>query len=198
MLTIIGIGSPMPGDQLGWQVIDQLQQLKQRHDIELDSYGPLQPANQIQSTEQIQSTKQIQLIKLDRPGSGLLDYLDVEGKVILIDAIMSEQHDFGDVIRLDAHQLADTLDTVATEEQPSLLSSHGFGLKEALQLAKQLKCLPQECVIMGLNLYRQVVEDNRSDGDHSDLTTETLNTEILDLDLSLLLEQLATEIEQGL
>ena len=193
MLTIIGIGSPIAGDQLGWQVIDQLQQLRQHHDIKLDTYGPLELANQIQSTEQIQ------LIKLDRPGSGLLDYLDVEGKVILIDAIMSEQHDFGDVICLDAHQLVAPVDTVATGEQPSLLSSHGFGLKEALQLAKQLKRLPRDCLIMGLNLYRQAVEDNRSDGDHSDLTTETLdtetwNTEILDLDLSLLIEQLATEI----
>ena len=193
MLTIIGIGSPIAGDQMGWQVIDQLQQLRQHHDIELDTYGPLQPANQIQSTEQIQ------LIKLDRPGSGLLDYLDVENKVILIDAIMSKQHDFGDVIRLDAHRLVDTLDSVATGEQPSLLSSHGFGLKEALQLAKQLKCLPQDCLIMGLNLYRRAVEDDKSDSDHSDLTTapldtETLNTEILDLDLSPLIEQIATEI----
>lgn len=194
MLMIIGIGSPMAGDQMGWQIIDQLQQLRQHHDIKLDTYGPLQPASQIQST------KQIQLIKLDRPGSSLLDYLDVENKVILIDAIMSKQYNFGDVIRLDAHQLVDILDNVATrEQQPCLLSSHGFGLKEALQLAKQLKRLPRDCLIMGLNLYRQAVEDNRSDSDHSDLTiapldTETLNTEILDLDLSPLIEQIATEI----
>lgn len=193
MLMIIGIGSPMAGDQMGWQIIDQLQQLRQHHDIKLDTYGPLQPASQIQST------KQIQLIKLDRPGSSLLDYLDVENKVILIDAIMSEQHDFGDVICLDAHQLVASIDTVATREQPSLLSSHGFGLKEALQLAKQLKCLPRDCLIMGLNLYRQAVENNPSDSDHSDLITEpldteTLNTEILDLDLSPLIEQIATEI----
>ena len=176
MLTIIGIGSPMTGDKLGWQVIDQLQQYSET--------APFTP-------------DQLQLIKLDRPGSGLLDYLDVENKVIVIDAIISEQHGFGELIRLNAQQLIESAPdnqqsqcSAQSLSQLSLLSSHGFGLKEALQLAKQLKRLPQDCLIMGLNLYPQAVKNAPSNRDPFTTT--------LDINLSLLIEQLAAEIRQRL
>ena len=191
MLTIIGIGSPMPGDQLGWQVIDQLQQLRQHCDIELDPYGSPQPANQPQSTEPVQ------LIKLDRPGSGLLDYLDVEKKVILIDAIMSEQHDFGEIIHLDAHQLAAPADNVATREQPSLLSSHGFGLKEALQLARQLKRLPRNCMIMGINLYPSLQSSGSPIPCNSPHKTSVEVEALLSIDIRPLIARVTTEINSA-
>ena len=191
MLTIIGIGSPMPGDQLGWQVIDQLQQLRQHRDIELDTYGSLQPANQIQSIDQIQ------LIKLDRPGSGLLDYLDLENRAILIDAIMSEQHDFGEVIRLDAHQLVAPSDSAVTRKQPSLLSSHGFGLREALLLASQLKRLPPECQIIGLNLYPSLQSSGNHIAYNSLHKTPAEREAFLSIDIRPLIARVTAEINSA-
>ena len=58
---IIGIGSPVAGDDLGWLAIDWLR------DAGFDRYA--------------------ELLTLDRPGPALLDHLQPAGSVILIDAM---------------------------------------------------------------------------------------------------------------
>jgi len=58
---IIGIGSPVAGDDLGWLAIDWLR------NAGFDRYA--------------------ELLKLDRPGPALLDHLHPDSRVILIDAM---------------------------------------------------------------------------------------------------------------
>ena len=58
---IIGVGSPVTGDDLGWRAIEALR------DAGLDRYA--------------------ELLVLDRPGPALLEYLQPDGAVILIDAM---------------------------------------------------------------------------------------------------------------
>lgn len=65
-ITVIGIGSPHVGDQVGWQVVDYL---KQDHAL------------------QTLSEERIKLITCDRPGLSLLDYLQGTRLAILVDAI---------------------------------------------------------------------------------------------------------------
>jgi hydrogenase maturation protease len=60
-LHIIGIGSPLAGDDLGWKAITALQGTP--FDV------------------------QVRWLTLDRPGPSLLDHLDPENPVILIDAM---------------------------------------------------------------------------------------------------------------
>ena len=58
---IIGVGSPVTGDDLGWKAIEVLR------DAGIDRYA--------------------ELLALDRPGPALLDHLQPDGQVILIDAM---------------------------------------------------------------------------------------------------------------
>jgi len=58
---IIGIGSPVAGDDLGWLAIDWLRSAG------FDRYA--------------------ELVALDRPGPALLDYLQPDARVVLIDAM---------------------------------------------------------------------------------------------------------------
>ena len=58
---IIGIGSPVAGDDLGWLAIDWLR------DVGFDRHA--------------------ELLTLDRPGPALLDHLQPDAQVILIDAM---------------------------------------------------------------------------------------------------------------
>ncbi|MEX2495957.1 MAG: hydrogenase maturation protease [Woeseia sp.] len=69
-VLIVGIGSPFGADQLGWQVIDELQQRTQI--IE-------------------RPPQQYELVKLDRPGAALVETMRGYEQVILIDAVQSGQ-----------------------------------------------------------------------------------------------------------
>jgi hydrogenase maturation protease len=114
MIRIIGVGSPFGADQAGWLAIDYLQSC-QLNDCEL--------------------------IKLDRPGSGLLNYLGDADQVVVIDALMSSGR-AGDVELLSRDDLA---------ESPGLTSCHGFGVAEALALADQLGELPPQISLLGIH-----------------------------------------------
>jgi hydrogenase maturation protease len=74
----------------------------------------------------------IELEKLDRPGAGLVDRLQDADRVILVDAMQSGAEP-GCIRRFGRH------------EWPAAgggVSSHGFGLPDALALARELGCLP--------------------------------------------------------
>ena len=82
---------------------------------------------------------------LDRPGSLLLAEFGQSGDVILIDALCSGALP-GTIQRLDA-------DGVCAAR--SLLSSHGVGVAQAVDLARSLGCLPARFLLFGIEADRQ-------------------------------------------
>ncbi|MDZ7661879.1 hydrogenase maturation protease [Thiohalophilus sp.] len=118
-ILVAGIGSPFGADQLGWQVIDALQEHSQADAM----------------------LSQCQFSKLDRPGAGLIETLQGYERVVLIDAVQAGKPR-GTVIRLDAGQVG---------EQAAGLSSHNFGVAEAVALARAMGQLPEELVLVGLD-----------------------------------------------
>ena len=115
MIRIIGIGSPFGDDAVGWRVIEHLQ-------------GRVPDA--------------VELLSLDRPGAGLVQWLEGADHVVLIDGIRSDGRP-GEVrsVALDA------LD--ALPESPS---THGFGLAHALRLAGAMGALPARLAIHAIEL----------------------------------------------
>jgi hydrogenase maturation protease len=113
MTRLLGVGSPFGADRLAWEAIDHL------------------AGAGIAACE---------LIKLDRPGSGLLAWFDGVEHLILLDALAIDS-DAGRPRLLDDREL----DRLA----PST-SSHGFGVAQALDLAAQLDQLPGRVDIVGI------------------------------------------------
>jgi hydrogenase maturation protease len=112
---LIGIGSPFGADSLGWLAVDLLH---------------------------MGTPPGWELIKLDRPGSELLRYLQGVQRVVLIDALQGEGEP-GAMRRIDLSELADN---------PASVSCHGFGIVEALALARALNELPDELVVIGVEI----------------------------------------------
>lgn len=119
--AIIGIGSPFGEDIAGWEAVDMLAE-----------------ADWVQ--EKLQAGH-MTLLKLDRPGMCLLDYLRGYDHVILIDAIISRKHSPGMILKLKREELA-------ALETPS--STHSFGVAEALAMGETLGELPERLEIWGV------------------------------------------------
>lgn len=119
--AIIGIGSPFGEDRAGWEAVDKLLQ-----DDAIQTQQRAEPPD---------------ILKLDRPGVNLLDTMQPYDRVILIDAIVSEEHAPGTLLKLQPEEL---------ETTQSLQSSHGFGVAEALALGESLGNLPKELEIRGI------------------------------------------------
>jgi hydrogenase maturation protease len=104
-VTIIGIGSPFGDDRVGWSVADAL-------------------AERLSASE-------ARVLKLDRPGTALLDEVAGRHRAVLVDAAATGA-------------AAGTLHCIALEDLPatSAGSSHGLGLADALQLGRSLGVLP--------------------------------------------------------
>lgn len=119
-IRVLGIGSPFGLDQLGWQLLEALQQSQI-----LDCY----------------SKELLMLEILDRPGANLLHYLENAHHVLLLDAVIDDDCSIGETKRY----LVDEI------QQAQLLeSSHGFGVQQALSLAKTLGQLPQTIELLGI------------------------------------------------
>ena len=103
-------------DRLGWDVIDYL-----------EDHRP-------------HAIKHSQLVKLDRPATELLTWLDIDKQIIIIDAL-DGNYERGKVVRLRMSDLP---------KNNKKLSSHGVGLSDALQLADALGQLPKGLLIIGL------------------------------------------------
>lgn len=78
---------------------------------------------------------------LDRPGMRLLEYLRGTGKLILIDA-MKAGYDAGTVKVVNKDEL----------QRSELPSSHGFGVADSLALAEALDELPDDLIILGVEI----------------------------------------------
>lgn len=110
---IIGIGSPFGADQLGWQAIDLLSDI---------------------------AWVDCELIKLDRPGSELIRYVEDIQDLVLIDAVQTGGAP-GSSMRLEISDLSSV---------HCQTSSHGFGVAESLQIAEQLGLLPDKLLLIGI------------------------------------------------
>jgi hydrogenase maturation protease len=119
MIRVVGIGSPFGADQLGWVAIDALSAC---------------------------NLPDCELIKLDRPGSSLLDYFGGMKCVVLIDAVAQDEFP-GSVAQVQLEQL---------DQVRCLTSSHGFGVTEAVALASQLGELPPQLYLIGIQMGEDI------------------------------------------
>ena len=85
----------------------------------------------------------IQVAYYDRPGVYLLELIKYFKVVHFIDAIVSGKP-LGYIHSYD--------DIASFQKSNRLLSSHGFGLVEGLQLGEALGCLPDRIVIHGIEI----------------------------------------------
>ena len=114
-IRVIGIGSPVEGDRLGMQLVEQLR-----------------------SDPSWSGRDAIEWLVLERPGATLLQYFSGAETVCLVDALTGEQRQA--VVRIHQDEL------LAGDVS---LSSHSFGVAEALQLATVLNQLPPRLLIYG-------------------------------------------------
>ena len=91
--------------------------------------------------------------KLDRPGANLIRLLENASRVILVDALQSNG-EVGEIRRFDR------------EDWPGYchgLSSHGFGVIDALSLAQALGSLPPRLDLYGIEIGPVVPGDEPGD-----------------------------------
>lgn len=82
----------------------------------------------------------VELHALDRPGAALLEYLGGRELVVVVDAVaLGEPR--GTLVRLEGG---------AIEDAPARVSSHGFGVADALGLARALGTGPRRLIVLGL------------------------------------------------
>ncbi|HKJ89378.1 MAG TPA: hydrogenase maturation protease [Gammaproteobacteria bacterium] len=112
-VAVLGIGSPFGGDRVGWEVVDLLGEAP-----EARAPGVL-------------------LRALDRPGPGLIAYLEGADHAVLVDAVRTGA-DPGTLRRFTG---------LAELPASFSLSTHGVGLGETLLLAGRLGHLPPWMVI---------------------------------------------------
>jgi len=82
-IRIIGVGSPLGCDSVGWQAVDALQEMGL-----IESFPP----------------EVVTMEKLDRPGAGLLEYIRGADQVFIIDALVGAG-DQGAMVVLHAEDL---------------------------------------------------------------------------------------------
>ncbi|MCP5153041.1 MAG: hydrogenase maturation protease [Ectothiorhodospiraceae bacterium] len=109
-VRVIGLGSPLGDDRVGWEVVDGL----------LPHLGPGAAPPGIE----------IEVLALDRPGADLGRHLADADLVVLVDALV-DGGPAGRVRRLTATE-------VAAASAAAGASTHGFGVAEALRLAAAL------------------------------------------------------------
>jgi coenzyme F420-reducing hydrogenase alpha subunit len=120
-LTLIAIGSPFEPDNLAWDLVDLLQEdedIKARLNSDLT------------------------VIKLDRPGTGLLSYLHQQDQVWLLDVVpdyAAEDH----FLCIKGEQFTNTVHA---------LSSHDIGVLSALQLSRALGQDLHHVTVLGIPL----------------------------------------------
>ena len=122
-IKIIGIGSPFGNDQLGWQVVDRLENTMPGQ-VENNKFPK----------------RQLSFIHSDRPGIRLLELLKDTEIAILVDAVDNKEC-AGQILQFEQNQLISA---------DCSLSSHDIGVSEVLSLAQALDELPQEIVLFGI------------------------------------------------
>jgi hydrogenase maturation protease len=88
---------------------------------------------------QVRAAAGVTLVALDRPGAMLLEHLRGVDRAVLVDSVRGGGA-AGTLLRLDASQL----------QADRQVSSHGFGVAEALLLGAALNVLPPELTVLAL------------------------------------------------
>lgn len=122
MIKIIGIGSPFGDDQLGWKIIERLNQ------------NPIL-LNLIPQKVHLESS--------DRPGMRLLELMEGADSVLLIDAVVTHQNPIGTSYRLQNKEI---------ENFVPVWSSHAIGVAEVLKIGRALHSLPKSIVLYGVEI----------------------------------------------
>jgi hydrogenase maturation protease len=97
--------------------------------------------------------KLVHLEKLDRPSTGLLETMQDAKTVILIDAMKTGAH-LGALYQFENPQF---------ENPPKILSTHGMGVLETLQLGVALNELPKQITLYGIEIGEVTYENCISD-----------------------------------
>ena len=119
--ALIGIGSPFGDDLAGWEAVDRL-------------------AGQDWVKKKLQAGT-MTLMKLDRPGLCLLDYMRAYDHVILVDAVIAPRHSPGMLLKLRRTELA-TLAHPGSAQCP--------GVADTLAMGDMLGMLPKRLEIWGV------------------------------------------------
>lgn len=86
------------------------------------------------------------IIEACRQPANLLHYFDSASTAIIVDAMQGD-NPYGTILTLSPDEL---------EQAPIRLSSHGFGLNDAIHLAQTLQQLPDTTLIIGMDVNEQV------------------------------------------
>lgn len=120
-VLIAAIGSGHGADSLGWEVADRLSRLS----LALPSGGLVD-------------------VKKYRHPTAMVNDLGSYDQVIFLDALVSQRHQYGELIQLPAADLCAASGT---------LSSHGTGLNDAVALARAIQTLPVDSLVVGINVF---------------------------------------------
>lgn len=130
-IQVLGIGSPFGDDQVGWKIVDILEQ-----HATLKKYVP----------------QKLHFAILDRPNINLLQHIDKTATVMLIDAMKSGEN-IGTLHRYENPQ---------TNTPAGLLSTHGMGVAQALQLGMILDELPKKIILYGIEIDEVLLQSELS------------------------------------
>lgn len=86
--------------------------------------------------------QQIEIVQTDRPGARLLQQMNGADSVILIDAMLQPQA-AGEIQKLTVEE---------TVRNTALVSSHGFGVQQALALGQAISELPKDVLVIGIEV----------------------------------------------
>lgn len=90
--------------------------------------------------------------KYDRPGVRLLELMKDSDKVFLIDAVITG-NSVGTLYRLENEEI---------EELKCILSTHGIGVAQVLQLGKAINQLPHHLIFYGIEINSSVFSSETS------------------------------------
>jgi len=127
-VVITGVGSPFGADRLGWLAIDGLEQSNLRDHV---------------------PDLRLNFAQADRPGALLLEQLRGVDAAIIIDAMQTGSPP-GTLRTFTPEQLL--------TQNTGLLSSHAFGVVEAVSLGFTLGELPMQLSIIGIEVGNDVNE----------------------------------------
>jgi hydrogenase maturation protease len=121
-MCILGVGSPLGADSVGWEAAEALRG---------SALGAAYP------------NIEVTVETCDRPGAGLLARMQGVDLAILIDAVLGSGDCTGSVYRLDPSVILEQVDG---------LSSHSFGVAEALALGAAMGELPPHLAVFGIDI----------------------------------------------
>ncbi len=127
-ILVAAFGSAHGADNLAWLVADSLQRgLSAASDERMRSLA----------------SRSITVKKYLHPSASLAELSLYQG-VVFLDAMLSDKHDYGEIISIDAQQL---------EAGCGELSTHQKGLNDAIHLSVVLGTLPDKATVVAMNVH---------------------------------------------